>query len=32
LNQTSAQIAAASAKYEYLSRRAELDYEMGALR
>ena len=32
LNQTSAQITAASAKYEYLSRRAELDYEMGALR
>lgn len=32
LNQTSAEIAAASAKYEYLSRRAELNYAMGALR
>jgi outer membrane protein len=32
LNQTAAQITAASAKYEYLSRRAELDYEIGALR
>jgi outer membrane protein len=32
LNQTSAQIAAASAKYEYLSRRAALNYEMGILR
>lgn len=32
LNQTTAQITAASAKYEYLSRRAELDYEIGALR
>jgi outer membrane protein len=32
LNQTSAEIAAASAKYEYLSRRSALDYEMGVLR
>jgi outer membrane protein len=32
LNETSAEIAAASAKYEYLSRRAELDYAMGTLR
>jgi len=32
LNQTSAEIASASAKYEYLSRRAALDYAMGALR
>jgi outer membrane protein len=32
LNQTSAQLEAASAKYEYLSRRAELDYETGVLR
>jgi outer membrane protein len=32
LNQTSAQIAAASAKYEYLSRRATLSYAMGILR
>lgn len=32
LNQTSAEITAASAKYEYLSRRAALDYAMGALR
>jgi outer membrane protein len=32
LNQTAAQITAASAKYEYLSRRADLDYEIGALR
>lgn len=32
LNQTSAQIAAASAKYEYLSRRAALTYAMGILR
>jgi outer membrane protein len=32
LNQTSAEIAAASAKYEYLSRRAALNYAMGALR
>jgi outer membrane protein len=32
LNQTSAEITAASAKYEYLSRRAELNYAMGALR
>jgi outer membrane protein len=31
LNQTSAQIEAASAKYEYLSRRALLDYAIGAL-
>jgi outer membrane protein len=32
LNQTSAEIAAASAKYEYLSRRATLNYAMGILR
>jgi len=32
LNQTSAEIAAASAKYEYLSRLAALDYAMGILR
>jgi outer membrane protein len=32
LNLTSAQIAAAAAKYEYLSRSTELDYEIGALR
>jgi outer membrane protein len=32
LNQTSAEIAAASAKYEYLSRRAELNFAMGGLR
>jgi len=32
LNQTSAEIAAASAKYEYLSRRAALNYVMGILR
>jgi outer membrane protein len=32
LNQTSAQIAAASAKYEYLSRRAVLSFATGALR
>jgi outer membrane protein len=32
VNQTSAEIAAASAKYEYLSRRADLNYAMGALR
>jgi outer membrane protein len=32
LNQTSAEIAAASAKYEYLSRRAALSYAMGTLR
>jgi outer membrane protein len=32
LNQTSAQIVAASAKYDYLSARAALDYSMGALR
>ncbi len=32
LNQTSAEIAAASAKYEYLIRRATLDFETGALR
>ncbi len=32
VNQTAAQIAAASAKYEYLSRRAELNYAMGGLR
>jgi outer membrane protein len=31
LNQTSAQITAASAKYEYLDKRAALDYEVGAL-
>ena len=30
--QTSAQIGAASARFEYLQRRAALDYEMGALR
>jgi outer membrane protein len=32
LNQTSAEIAAASAKYEYLSRRAALNYAVGILR
>jgi outer membrane protein len=32
LNQTAAEIAAASAKYEYLIRRADLDYAMGVLR
>ena len=32
LNQTSAEIAAATAKYEYLSRRATLDYATGVLR
>ena len=32
LNQTTAEIAAASAKYEYLERRAELSYAMGVLR
>jgi outer membrane protein len=32
LNQTSADIAAASAKYEYLSRRAALNYAIGVLR
>jgi outer membrane protein len=32
LSQTSAQIAAASAKYEYLSRRADLDFTTGDLR
>jgi outer membrane protein len=32
LNQTAAQIAAASAKYEYLSRRADLNYVTGVLR
>jgi outer membrane protein len=32
LNETSAEIAAASAKYEYLSRRAALNYAMGTLR
>jgi outer membrane protein len=32
LNQTSAEIAAASAKYDYLSARAALNYQMGALR
>ena len=32
LNQTSAQITAASAKYEYLGKRAALDYALGALR
>lgn len=31
LNQTSAEIAAASAKYEYLSRRSALNYAIGAL-
>lgn len=32
LNQTSAEIASATAKYEYLGRRAALDYAMGVLR
>lgn len=32
LNETSAEIGAAAAKYTYLNRRAELDYAMGALR
>jgi outer membrane protein len=32
LSQTSAEIAAASAKYEYLGRRATLDYTIGAIR
>jgi outer membrane protein len=32
LNQTTAEIAAASAKYEYLIRRAALDYSTGVLR
>lgn len=32
LNQTSAEIAAASAKYDYLSARSALDYAMGSLR
>jgi outer membrane protein len=32
LNQTSAEIGAATAKYEYLSRRATLEYAMGILR
>jgi outer membrane protein len=32
LNQTAAQIAAASAKYDYLSARSALDYAMGLLR
>jgi len=32
LNQTSAEIASASAKYEYLSRRSALEYAMGILR
>jgi outer membrane protein len=32
LNQTSAEIAAAAAKYEYLGRRAALNYAMGTLR
>ena len=32
LSQTSADIAAASAKYEYLGRRATLDYVLGAIR
>jgi outer membrane protein len=32
LNQTSAEIAAASAKYDYLGRRAELNFSMGSLR
>jgi outer membrane protein len=31
-SQTSAQIGAANAKFDYLTRRAELDYETGALR
>lgn len=31
-NQTSAELAAATAKYEYLNRRAALDFAMGALR
>jgi outer membrane protein len=31
-SQTSALIGAASAKFDYLSRRAQLDYETGALR
>lgn len=32
VNQTAAEIAEASAKYEYLSRKADLDYAMGVLR
>jgi outer membrane protein len=32
LNQTGAEIAAATSKYEYLNRRAALDYAMGVLR
>jgi outer membrane protein len=32
LNQTSAEIAAASAKYDYLSARSQLSYAMGILR
>jgi outer membrane protein len=32
LNQTTAEIGAAAARYTYLSRRAALDYAMGALR
>ena len=32
LSQTSAEIAAASAKYEYMARRAALDFAIGALR
>ena len=32
LNKASAEIAAATAKYEYLDRRAALDYAMGVLR
>jgi outer membrane protein len=32
LNQTAAEIAAASAKYDYLSARSELNYAMGVLR
>jgi outer membrane protein len=32
LNQTAAEMAAATAKYEYLSRRADLNYAMGVLR
>jgi outer membrane protein len=32
VNQTAAEIAAATAKYEYLSRRADLSYAMGTLR
>jgi outer membrane protein len=32
VNQTSAEIASASAKYDYLSARTSLDYAMGILR